>query len=266
MNKFLVTIICAAMTATASQAQILVAAWDFQTTTTGGSAAVAAAATGVANTTPKIYTANFGTGALYFDGSNGSSNWFLPATGGTNAELNAFGGSSINTSAPDGTLLSSVTTSPAALAVVGGSSASVSTPSTARSAVFKFSMAGKSSLSISLTAQRSATGFSTQLWEFSSDGGSTWGTIGSLIGGSTAGTIRDTFTNTGVLSLGAFSGLDNIADARVKVTFTGATASSGNNRLDNIQLNAVPEPSSSVLMLLGAAGLIGIRAMRRKDS
>ena len=31
-------------------------------------------------------------------------------------------------------------------------------------------------------------------------------------------------------------------------------------------VGVIPEPSSSVLMFLGAAGLIGIRAMRRKDS
>jgi hypothetical protein len=259
MNKLLVIIICAAMTAAASQAQILVAAWDFQTTTTGGTATAAAPAT------PKVYTANFGTGSLYFDGSFGSSDWFVPASGSTNTELNAFTGSIANTTASDGTLLSSVTGS-GALAVIGGAGTSPNHAANGKSAVFVFSMVGKTDLSISLSAQRTSTGFTTQLWEYSADGGTTWGNIGSFISGTTSGSLASSFSTSGVLSLPTFSDLDGIADARVRVTFTGATASSGNNRLDNIQLNAVPEPSSSMLMVLGAAGLIGIRAMRRKSS
>jgi len=258
MKKTILAILTAAVTVASSQAQIMVAAWDFQTTTTGGTAVVAAPAI------PKVYTANFGAGSLYFDGTNGSSNWFVPGTGSTNTELNGFGGTSINNTASDGTLLSSVTTSPAALAVVGG--AGGGTAANGTSAVFAFSMTGKSDLSISLTAQRTATGFTTQLWEYSADGGNNWFNIGSFAGGTTAGTIRTSFADTGILSFAAFSGLDGTADARVRVTFTGATSNTGNNRLDNIQFNAVPEPSSSMLMVLGAGALVGIRSLRRKQS
>lgn len=260
MKKTILAILTAAVTVATGQAQILVAAWDFQTTTTGGTAIAAAPAI------PKVYTANFGLGSLYFDGTNGSSNWFVPASGTTNTELNAFGGSTVNTTASGGTLLSSVTTSPAALSVVGGAGTSPNFAANGKSMVFAFSMTGKSDLSISLSAQRTTTGFTTQLWEYSADGGNNWLNIGSFVSGSTAGTIRDTFANTGTLSFAAFSGLNGVADARIRVTFTGATANSGNNRLDNIQLNAVPEPSSSMLMMLGVAGLVGIRAMRRKSS
>jgi len=258
MKKIILSILTAAVTVASSQAQILVAAWDFQTTTTGGTAIAAAPAI------PKVYTANFGAGSLYFDGTNGSSNWFVPATGTTNTELNAFTGTSINNTASDGTLLSSVTTSPAALAVLGGAGTAPNFNANGKSAVFAFSMTGRSDLSISLTAQRTTTGFTSQLWEYSADGGSNWFNIGSFVAGSTTGTIRDSFLNTGILSFAAFSGLDGVADARIRVTFTGATANAGNNRLDNIQLNAVPEPSSAVLMLLGAVGLAGIRAFGRK--
>ncbi len=259
MKKALIAIAAVVMTVSASYAQVLVAGWDFQTTTTGGTAIAAAPAT------PKIYTANFGAGTLYFDGSNGSSNWFVPASGVTNTELNAFGGSNVNTLASDGTLLSSVTTGTVALAVVGGAGG---TAANGKSAVFAFSMAGKADLSISLSAQRSGTGFSTQLWEYSADGGSTWGNVGSFIGGTTAGTIQSSFVNTGVLSFAAFSALNGVSDARLRVTFTGASNSSGNNRLDNIQLNAVavPEPSSGALLVLGGVSLVAIRSLRKKNS
>jgi len=40
----------------------------------------------------------------------------------------------------------------------------------------------------------------------------------------------------------------------------------GGNTLRTLELQAVPEPSSSMLMVVGLAGLIGIRAMRRKSS
>ena len=259
MKKTLIAIAAVVMTVSASYAQVLVAGWDFQTTTTGGTAIVASPATS------KIYTANFGSGTLYFDGSNGSSNWFVAASGLTNTELNAFGGSSANTLASDGTLLSSVTTGTAALAVVGGAGG---TAANGKSAVFFFFLAGIADLSISLSAQRSGTGFTTQLWEYSADGGSTWANIGSFIGGTTTGTIQDAFAKSGVLSFAAFSALDGVSDARLRVTFTGASSSSGNNRLDNIQLNAVavPEPSSGALLVLGGVSLVAIRSLRKKNS
>ena len=259
MKKTLIAIAAVVMTVSASYAQVLVAGWDFQTTTTGGTAIAASPATS------KIYTANFGSGTLYFDGSNGSSDWFVPATGSTSTELNGFGGTSINNTASDGTLLSSVTTSPSALVVIGGAGGAAAN---GKSAVFAFSMAGKADLSISLSAQRTSTGFTTQLWEYSADGGSTWGNIGSFIGGNTAGTIQSSFSNTGVLSFAAFSALDGVSDARLRLTFTGASNSSGNNRLDNIQLNAVvvPEPSSGALLVLGGVSLVAIRSLRKKNS
>ncbi|MBL7923350.1 MAG: hypothetical protein JNL88_04040, partial [Bacteroidia bacterium] len=95
---------------TNANAQSLVAGWDFQTTTTGGTATAASPAT------PKVYFSNFGSGFLFFDGSNGSSNWFVPASGSTSTELNAFGGTAINAGAG----FSTVTSGASSLALVGG--------------------------------------------------------------------------------------------------------------------------------------------------
>ena len=250
---------CAMIAASAANAA-LVAAWDFQTTTTGGTAVVAAATGSNANTTPKVYVSNFGSGTLYLNGTNFSSNWSLPATGGTNAEISAFSGTSVNADTSIG--MSTTLTSPAALALLGGArSGTVGNyvyNANGKAMVFKFSMTNLSSLSISLAMQKSGTGFTTQVWESSTDG-SNWSSIG------TVNSIQSSFTaaNNGlVTSLTAGSGIDGAATAYVRVTFSGATDATGNNRLDNIQFNATAVPAPGAIALLGVAGLVGSRRRR----
>ena len=223
----------------------LIAGWDFQTTTTGGTAVAAQDAE-----QPKLFNANVGTGTMYLDGSNGSSDWISAIT--TSRELNAFAGTAIN--ATDG--LSTTTTTPAALALVN-------TSANGKSVVFRFSMAGYQGLAISLAAQRTATGFAEQVWEYSTDG-TVWSSIGALVSGTTVGTITSSFANSGVLSLPTVTALDNASNAYVRVTFNGASAATGNNRIDNIQFRATPasgpritvSPSSisSLAAISGAAG------------
>jgi hypothetical protein len=79
----------------------VVAAWDFQTTTTGGTA-VATADTAQ----PRVFTANFGTGTFYADGTTGSSSWVSAAT--ATRELNAFGGTAVNATGGRSQVLSEV--------------------------------------------------------------------------------------------------------------------------------------------------------------
>jgi Subtilase family/Bacterial Ig domain/Putative Ig domain len=223
----------------------LIAGWDFQTISNNGTAVDASPST------PKVYAANFGSGTLYLDGSNFSSNWFVPSTGSSNTELNGFTGSSLNTT---GNGFSATTTSPAALGLLGGAL----NASNGKSIVFKFSMAGKKDLLISLSAQRTSTGFTTQTWEYSSNG-STWVTIKTLSSstagsGSTAvysGDIRDAFSSTGIITLPTVTGLDNTAISYVRVTFSGATSASSNNRLDNIQLNATAAATERTVSTIG---------------
>ena len=229
-----------ALTGSPVMAQVLVAGWDFQTTTTGGTAVASSP------NTPKIYSANFGSGSLYLDGSNGSSDWVVSSSG---TELSGATGSTGNRTAPGGINFANSTTSPAALHLAN-------TTANKKSAVFVFSMEGKSQLTISLSTIRTNTGFDTQTWDYSANGGASWNNIGSVI----PTTSYQTF------SVAVASALDGIVDARVRVIFDGATGTTGNNRWDNIQFVAIPEPSSSVLMMLGGAGLLGIRAMRRKNS
>jgi hypothetical protein len=211
-----------------AMAQTLVAGWDFQTTATGGTA------TAGSPSTPQAYNANVGNGVMYLDGSNGSSNWAQAS------ELNAFTGTAVNASGG----LSSVTTSPAALALVGSSA-------NGKSLVFRFSMLGYSDLSISLAAQRTSSGFTSQVWEYSADG-ITYSPIGSLASGSAAGTLASAFATSGVLSLPVVSGLNNVANAYVRVTLSGASSSTGNNRIDNIQFNAISTPSGPAIIANGS--------------
>lgn len=247
MKKILALLgLTTALFVSAGQAQTLVAGWDFQTTATGGTAV-----TTQDSAQPSVFNANFGSGTLYLDGTQGSSSWVSTNTAAR--ELNAFAGTAVNT---NGTSFSSVTTSPAALALVNSNA-------NGKIAVFKFSLTGFTGLSISLAAQRTATGFTNQAWEWSTDG-TTYSSIGNFVAGTTAGTIRDSFANTGILSFSNITALDNAADAYVRVTFTGATTASGNNRIDNVQFTAVPEPSTYAMLALSAAGVAGYVVRRRR--
>jgi uncharacterized membrane protein affecting hemolysin expression len=67
-----------------------------------------------------------------------------------------------------------------------------------------------------------------------------------------------------LIELGTLSALDNASDAFLRVTFDGATGATGNNRLDNITLTAVPEPSTYAA-LLGLLAL-GVVAYRRRKA
>ena len=216
----------------------LVAGWDFQTTDNGGTATAASPAT------PKQYTANFGSGTMFLNGLNGSSDWFVPAAGTTGTELNAFGGTVVNAAPGFAT-----TTSLGALALINSTAND-------KQIVFQFSMAGFKDLVVSYASQRTGTGFTSQQWAYSTDG-STWTDHETITG------LPSSFATQ---TLGNITGLDGAANAFLRLTVTGATSSSGNNRLDNIQFNAsaVPEPTS--ILLAGSVALGGAfyRLRRRR--
>jgi MYXO-CTERM domain-containing protein len=45
----------------------------------------------------------------------------------------------------------------------------------------------------------------------------------------------------------------------MRVTFTGATSATGNNRMDNFQFNADAIPAPGAVALIGLAGLVARR-------
>lgn len=200
----------------AAQAQDIVAGWDFQTTTSGGTAVLASP------NTQTVFNANVGSGTLYLNGSEGSSPW------ASSTELNAFTGTAVNAS--NGL---STSTTLGAVAVLGGTGNAAN----GKSISFKFSMTGKKDLQISFAAQRSTTGFASLVWEWSANG-TTWSPIGTISSGTTAGTLASSFATSGVLSLPTVTGLNRATTAYVRATFSGATAASGNARLDNFRFMA----------------------------
>lgn len=193
----------------------LIAGWDFQTTSGGGTAAEASPSS------PVVYTANFGTGTIYLDGSFGSSSWFVPASGSTGTEVNGFGGTTVN-AAPG---FSTTTTGVGALALVGGTGQSAN----GKSVVFKFTMANRANLVASYATQRTGAGFDAHAWEYSTDG-IAW------TAAETVGSIPSSFATK---TLATITGLNGASTAYLRLTVTGASNATGNNRLDNIQLRAI---------------------------
>lgn len=73
------------------------------------------------------------------------------------------------------------------------------------------------------------------------------------------------------LATADFSGIGDLTNAGTaffRYTLDGATSSSGNNRIDNLQINAsaVPEPSTLIFGLLGGASLALHRTRRRPSN
>jgi len=207
----------------------LIAGWDFQTTTSGGTAVA------VAPSCPTTLEANFGSGTLHLNGSNGSSTW-ITATSGN--ELSAFGGSTVNA----GVGFSSTTSGASSLAVIGGTGSSAN----GKRMVFRFSMSGRKDLVVSYATQRSATGFTTHLWEISPDG-SNW---------VTAETKTITATAFAVTTLSTITSLDNASNAYLRLTVAGASADAGNNRIDNVQLNATAATTIPTVNISGTLSAV----------
>lgn len=236
MKVMFLVIVSLAMTVAGASAQ-LVAGWDFQTTNNGGTAIVAA------TNTQTTLIANFGSGTLFLNGSNGSSSW------GTN-QLNAFAGTAVNATNWGFETNSS---GAASLALVNSNANSFAV-------TFQFASAiSFTNIQLSYATQRTATGFDTQLWEYSTNATSWTGFF-------TNTAISNSFAGSGIITSPFIAALDGLTNAYIRLTVTGATAAAGNNRLDNVAIASVPEPSTYAMLVLGAAGFAGYVIRRRRNS
>jgi hypothetical protein len=219
-------------------AQALIAGWDFQTTTNGGTALNAAPGT------PTNVVANFGSGTLYLDGSNGSSAWASPAS---TPQLTAFAGTTTNAATWG---FSTNTTGAAALALAN---------STANGffATFQFASAiSFTNVQLSYATQGTGTGFNSQTWAYSTNA-STWTPF-------FTNTPASSFALSGVVTSPIITALDGATNGFLRLTVSGASTSGGNNRLDNVAIVSVPEPSTVAMLGLAGLGVAGYMIRRRR--
>jgi hypothetical protein len=186
-----------------------------------------------------VYAADAGVGTLNLVGwTSGPGTVSSIAGVGNSTGLNA------NLVSPDVTGRS--------LQLFGGIGTSTSpTVNNGASIVLALPMLGKQNPIISYAAQRTSSGFQSFAVAYSTDNMNftNFSTVN----------INTTLT-VSTLDFSSVNALDNQATIYIRLTTAGATAASGNMRLDNIQFNAVPEPAS--LLALGAGALLIAR--RRK--
>jgi hypothetical protein len=167
------------------------------------------------------------------------------------------------------TVISPTPTAGVALILQGqGDGTNVGTPNNGSSIVFSVPTLGYDNIKVSFATQRTTTGFGTSaqnLMEYSLDSGANWLTIGLAGAGlytPTTSFMLQTFDLTSVV------GISNLSSAQFRLTFNGATAAVGNNRIDNLLVSGtsvIPEPATLSLFLLGCVGLLAKKRARLKD-
>jgi len=223
----------------------VISAYDFQTGT----------GINAPGSTQKLYSANFGAGALYLNGTYTSSDWNAES-GTTINQLFSSGGTAVNT---EGTLLSASTSGYGAIVFRQPQLATTNgTNTNGYRATFTLDMEGYRDLTISYAAQQqNANSYNTLSWEYSTNGVD-WQSIGS----------HSSFSTTwSAYQLASFFGLDNVSTAYVRVTFDGANTNPSSGRafyMDNILFEAevIPEPTALGLLMMG--GFVGAVVLRRR--
>ena len=165
----------------------------------------------------------------------------LTPYGGT---VGDFGGSTLNTTGgdPTGASLSLISSGVTAGPFPGnGTYIEIAT----------LNFTGLSNIGITYASQRTNTGFNSNTWSFSTDG-TTFNSVAPVNPPTSYGLIT--------IDLSSFVALNNAPSVTFRYTVSGATSNSGNTRIDNLQIvDAIPEPSSSLLGLAAGLSLLGRR-------
>ncbi|MCW1915750.1 PEP-CTERM sorting domain-containing protein [Luteolibacter sp. GHJ8] len=207
-----------------SQAAV-VAGWNFNTLTT-------------ATNNGTTYSASSGAGTLTV-GVTASDQ------AGGNRGINSFAGTAVNAIAGDA--------NGQALTIQGGA-LETTTPveNNGATVTIEVNLTSFEDIILSFATQRTSTGFNLNQLAWSTDG-TTFTDFGTAYNPATSFAVQS-------FDLSAISEIENQATVFFRLTLTGATSNAGNNRIDNIQINAVPEPAAA---LLGSIGLIALLRRRR---
>lgn len=210
-----------------SSEAVLVAAWNFNTLSI--TTASAPGSGGV----PTSISASSGTGTV------GLSGW-----GGT---VDDFGGTTNNAVASD----------PAeeSLSLIAGGSVSPF-PGNGTFITINFSTIGLTSVVATFATRGTSSGFDASIWAYSTDGI----TFTNYTSAPITATRSTTFA-LATVDFTSITAINNVANVTLRYSLSGASSATGNNRIDNLQINAIPEPDAAAL--LGVLGMFGILRRRR---
>lgn len=157
--------------------------------------------------TPTTIPAETGSGTIHLDGTNGSSTW-LQAT-----QLNSF----------------------------TGSLALVDSASNGKSMVFAISMTNLQNLTLSFQVRRTSSGFNSHEWAYSTNG-TNFTTFPSTNTVPTAASVFELKT----IDFSSATAINNQATVYIRLTLTGGTSATGNNRFDDIVFQATNSATNVV--------------------
>ena len=193
--------------------------------------------------TPHGIVADQGAGVILADGTFGSSNWISSSS---NPQLTSFVGFADN-ALPGVAAGTSLGLSNSASGTNGVGSAN------GFSVVVKLDLTNWESVSLSYASRASGSGFgfSSHTWSVSTDG----------VNFTTVQTYTGTnASSVAVRNLGTMAALDHQANAFIRLTVDGATASNGHNRFDNVVVDGVyATPAPGAVALIGLSGLLARR-------
>jgi hypothetical protein len=224
--------------AAVAQADI-VAYWNFN----GPGSAVNTFNTGQLGTIDTAVTT--GTGSISLTGLTQNTN----TTAAANGNVGSFGGSTTNAVGAD--------VAGFALSITGGIAGAGVVNANGGAVVFAVPTTGfASDLVLTYVTRGTGTGFNSQAWDYSTDGGMTWTAATTFSGALTSTFVLRTVT---FPTTGAIYGNANFL---ARLTVTGASNASGNNRIDNVRFDATVIPTPGAAALMGV-GLIAAGRRRR---
>jgi hypothetical protein len=144
-----------------------------------------------------------------------------------------------------------------ALSLQGGTS----TGNNGRNVTVNVDTTGFSNIIVSFATQGTSTGFNSNQFQYSLDGMNFIDFGSPYIPAAAFGSVPLIFTLTTI------AGLNNNPNAAFRIVFSGASSSTGTNRLDNFVVEGssttIPEPSTMLLLATGLGGVLSWKCKKR---